>query len=98
MEQPLGGINERIELWESLVEESRLDEVYKTRLRELLGKAKDADFDTDKSRDDWVYFTVHQIADITNEAAKNGADESITKALFENLREDVWSFWKELRS
>ena len=92
-----GGINERIKLWESLIKESELDEIYRERLCDVIGEAKGIKFDDEHSRDDWVYFTIHQIADIINEAIKNGADESVTRALFENLRDDVWSFWRGMK-
>ena len=81
-------------LWNSLIEDSGVDEKTKKSVRDILDKFKNYEKNgAYKSVGDAVYYTVGQLLDATKRMVQ-GKDQA--DALFENLRDDIWAFKKEI--
>ncbi|QQG45696.1 MAG: hypothetical protein HYW89_02135 [Candidatus Sungiibacteriota bacterium] len=87
-------IAERSQLWISIIEESDIDPEVKRGLVELIKLKSDNKAILGDSVDDWAYTTISALlTKLTKIKNVSPADKS---ALFENIRDDIWKFHKEL--
>ena len=85
-------IEDRVELWLSIVAEAEIDPETKVALREILERFKDWEKNYNHSLDDAAYYSVSQLLSATE---KDSHKEN-AKALFEDLRDDMWALHREL--
>ena len=87
---------ERVKLWESIVRESIFSEEVRGRflnvIQERFGNGKPVN----ESTDDWIYFSINRLLNIAKDVIKNGLLGEDVMSLFENLRDDIWQFYKEI--
>lgn len=89
----------RIDLWKSMVVESTLAEDVKQQFLDILEKRKefrisDRQYET---IDDFGYYTNSILATLLYKLGKRtDIDHTEAEAVFENIRDDVWAFVKEI--
>jgi len=84
---------ERFELWSSIVDDSEIEDEVKEEIKNALTKFRDKAFNAWDSLDDAVYYTISHLLAISKKSKKK--DEA--RAVFENVRDDLWAFWKEVK-
>lgn len=86
-------IEGRYQLWETIIDDSGVHGETKEKMRRALSDFKQ---DTSKkwtSLDDAFYGTISSILTITNQ----DEDKNEGKALFENIRDDMWALFEEIK-
>ncbi|OGY44405.1 MAG: hypothetical protein A3B89_02190 [Candidatus Buchananbacteria bacterium RIFCSPHIGHO2_02_FULL_40_13] len=87
-------IGERFDLWVSIIDEAKVSEGTKEKIKEILSTFRDkalANWWADI--DDAFYGTINAMFNaIYDESNKNEA-----KALFQNIRDDMWMLFREIR-
>ena len=85
-------IDERFNLWTSIIDDSKVKPETKNEIKKLLSYFKENACTKWDSLDGAVYGTISGILTIT-EKEKNNEEAN---ALFENIHDDMWSFYKEI--
>ena len=86
-------IDEKLDLWISIVNDSMVENQTKERIREILLNFKNNGLKNSSNLDNAFYDTISSILTIT----KKEPNKSEAAALFENIRDDIWLFFDELR-
>jgi len=87
-------INERFNLWAAIIDDSGVEEQTKEEIKNKLLDFKDGAFKNWASLEDAFFGTISLILTITKR--DNNRDEAA--ALFENIRDDIWAFFKEIKN
>ena len=89
-------IPKRAGLWNALIKDSRIEEELREKFINVITIAKNRKFSDYYSLEDWIYGTLSGLLNIAEEAVKNGKTLEEAKILFEELRHDIWDFYREL--
>lgn len=84
-------IEERYNTWIEVVDESDIEEDLKKEVRQVLDKFRNSTFTLSLRIEDAFYNSVNHILTITNKS-KEVED---ARALFENIRDDIWDFFNK---
>lgn len=87
-------INEKFDLWTSVIDDSDVSAETKTNLKRDLNHFQNDAHTSWQTLDDAFYFTISTI--LTTSKKDKNKDEA--RALFENLRDDIWSLFKEIKN
>ena len=86
-------INARFDLWVSIVDDSEVDEKTKKEIKEKLSCFREGALTKWSNIDDAFYYTISSILTIIErDKMREGA-----RALFENIRDDIWALFKEIK-
>lgn len=87
-------IDERNKLWISIIDDSEVNNITKNKIKQLLLELKNDPHKKWGSLDNAVYGTISSMLTIVNQDDK----KSEAKALFENIRDDIWALFKEIKN
>ena len=90
---------ERNSLWESIILDSSFSDKIKDEFLAIIRDRFGKGMPVMESRDDWIYFSISQLLVVVDKIAR---EENISReelmVLFENLRNDIWDFYKEINN
>ena len=88
---------ERVKLWESIIKDSNFSDGIKDKFLSVVRTRFGKGMPTNELIDDWIYFSISQLLVVIDEVAREeGASRGDLMSLFENLRDDIWLFYKEI--
>ena len=90
-------ISRRFNLWQSIIDDSVATEQIKVELKQALNHFRGAAFTDWVNLDDAFHGTVNRLLTITAAWEKGDNDPGDLKALFENLRDDIWELRREIQ-
>lgn len=86
-------VGSRFPLWEEVVRNSNLSQEGKEEVIQVLVKFRDDALISWERLDDAFYNTINRLLIITDKET----DQKEAKAVFENIRDDIWDFFRELK-
>ena len=88
---------EKVKLWESIIRDSNFSDGIKDKFLSVISKRFGKSIPTNESIDDWIYFSISQLLVVVDTVAREeGMARGDLMSLFENLRDDIWQFYKEI--
>lgn len=88
---------ERLKLWESIVQDSIFSDEVKGQFLSVLQKRFGSGKPEHESVGDWIYYSISQLLQVVDKISKKKElSRKDLMSLFENLRDDIWQFYKKV--